>query len=210
VWRQDDAGLWELTTDRPYTSSKMNCWRALDAAARLAEAGHISGSALRWREEAELIRAWVAEHGWSETKQAYVFYAGSDDLDASVLLGAQFGFDTGPRMASTINAISTELAAGALLYRYTGVDAQEQTFIACAYWRVHALVRVGRIEEAQRLMDELASTANPLGLLAEMSTPGTGELIGNFPQALSHLALINAAAALRAAVAPEAEGSTTL
>ena len=202
TWRHDDAGIWELQTSRPYISSKMNCWRALDAAARLADAGHIAGSATRWRHEAELIKAWVQQHGWSETKQAYVFYAGSDDLDASVLLGAKFGFDTGPRMSSTINAITTELAAGPLLYRYTGVDAEEQTFIACAYWRVQALVHVGRLAEAEKLMAQLDDVTSPLGLLAEMSTPDSGELVGNFPQALSHLALINAAAALRAARPP--------
>ncbi len=199
TWRHDDAGIWELRTDRPYVSSKMNCWRALDAAARLADAGHIAGSANRWRHEAELIKEWIEEHGWSETKQAYVFYAGSDDLDASVLLAATFGFDTGPRMSSTIDAITTELAAGPLLYRYTGVDTEEQTFIACAFWRVQALVQVRRLEEAEKRMSELDDVASPLGLLAEMRTPDTGELVGNFPQALSHLALINAAAALRAA-----------
>lgn len=203
IWRHDDAGIWELQTNRHYVSSKMNCWRALDAAARLADAGHIAGPATRWRHEADLVKAWVAEHGWSESKRAYVFYAGSDDLDASVLLGATFGFDTGPRMSSTIDAIATELAAGPLLYRYTGVATEEQTFIACAYWRVQALVRVDRLEEAEKLMNRLDDIANPLGLLAEMSTPDTGELLGNFPQALSHLALINAAAALCAARAPQ-------
>ncbi|MGI8882095.1 MAG: glycoside hydrolase family 15 protein [Jatrophihabitans sp.] len=202
TWRHNDAGIWELQTNRPYVSSKMNSWRALDAAARLADAGHIAGSATRWRHEAELVRAWVEEHGWSETKRAYIFYAGSDDLDASVLLGAKFGFDVGPRMASTIDAITTELGTGALLYRYTGVQAEEQTFIACAYWRVQALVHVGQIKEAEKLMAELDDVASPLGLLAEMSAPGSAELVGNFPQALSHLALINAAAALRAARAP--------
>jgi GH15 family glucan-1,4-alpha-glucosidase len=199
TWAHDDAGIWELHTARPYISSKMNCWRALDAAARLADAGRIPGSASRWRHEADLVKEWIEQYGWSETKQAYVFYAGSDDLDASVLLGATFGFDTGSRMSSTIDAITTELGAGALLYRYTGVSAEEQTFIACAYWRVHALVHVGRLDEADNLMRQLDDVASPLGLLAEMSTPDTRELVGNFPQALSHLALISAAAALRAA-----------
>lgn len=206
AWRHDDAGIWELQTARPYVSSKINCWRALDAAARLADAGHIAAPATRWRHEADLVKAWVAEHGWSETKQAYVFYAGSDDLDASVLLGAKFGFDTGPRMSSTIDAITTELAAGPLLYRYTGVDAEEHTFIACAYWRVQALVHVGRTKEADTLMDELDALASPLGLLAEMCDADTRELIGNFPQALSHLAQINAATALRTARPHTEEG----
>ncbi len=202
VWRQDDAGLWELHTNRPYTSSKMNCWRALDAAARMAEAGQLTGTGARWRAEAEVIRRWVQEHCWSEQKQAYTFYAGTEDLDASVLLGAEFGFDRGPRMSSTIDAIAGELGAGALLYRYSGVHREEETFIACAYWRVHALTCVGRAEEARELFTQLDAVANPLGLMSEMSAAGTGDLVGNIPQALSHLAHIRAASTLRAAERP--------
>ncbi len=199
-WRRDDAGMWELTTDRPYTSSKMNCWRALDAAARLAEAGQLTGSGHRWRGEADLVRRWVNEHCWSDRKQAYTFYAGTDDLDASVLLGAEFGFDRSGRMSSTIDALTAELGAGPLLYRYTGSYQEEQTFVACAYWRVHALVAVGRLDEATKLFHELDELVpNSLGLMAEMSVEGTGELRGNLPQALSHLAHIRAASALRLA-----------
>lgn len=196
VWRHDDAGIWELHQNRAYTSSKMNCWRALDCAAHLADAGHIAGSARRWRAEADTIRAWIDEHCWSQRRQAYTFYAGTEDLDASVLLGASFGFDRGPRMSATIDAIRDELSVGPLLYRYSGVDAQEQTFIACAYWVVEALSRAGRVAEAETLMVDLDAVASPLGLLSEMSTPGSGELVGNMPQALSHLALIKAAATL--------------
>ena len=116
-----------------------------------------------------------------------------------MLLGAEFGFDTGPRLSSTIDALSTELGAGPLLYRYTGAHREEETFLACAYWRVHALVCVGRVGEACELFDELRTMTSPLGLMAEMSGAGTGELIGNFPQALSHLAHIRAAGALRRA-----------
>ncbi|UIJ34316.1 glycoside hydrolase family 15 protein [Allobranchiibius sp. GilTou73] len=201
VWRHDDAGIWELHTDRPYTSSKMNCWRALDAAARLAAAGHLAGPGDRWRQEAAVIKAWVQTHCWSEQKQAYTFYAGSDDLDVSVLLGAQMGFDRGPRMSSTIDALSAELSAGPLLYRYTGVHSEEETFTACAFWRVHALVNVGRVEEAEGLLSELAIVAGPLGLMSEMCVPGTNEQMGNLPQALSHLSHIQCIAALRAAQA---------
>lgn len=199
VWRRDDAGLWELPDNRPYTSSKMNCWRALDAAARMAEAGQLTGTGARWRAEAEVIRDWVREHCWSQQRQAYTFYAGSEDLDASVLLGAVFGFDRGPRMSSTIDAITGELGAGPLLYRYSGVHREEDTFIACAYWRVHALTCVGRVQQAQELFTQLGAVASPLGLMSEMSAAATGDLIGNIPQALSHLTHIKAAAALRAA-----------
>lgn len=199
TWRHADAGIWELHTDQQYTSSKINCWRALDRAATLAEQGHIAGSPSRWRMEAGLVREYVEQHCWSESKQAYTFYAGTDELDASVLLGARFGFDRGARMASTIEAIRSELGAGALLYRYSGADRQEQAFIACSYWLVEALAYSGRADEADSLMRQLAGVANPLGLMSEMCSPGTGDLLGNIPQALSHLSLINAARALHQA-----------
>ena len=205
-WRRDDAGIWELTADRAYTSSKMNCWRALDAAARLAEAGQLTGTGHRWRGEAELIRRWVREHCWSGRKHAYTFYAGTEDLDASVLLGAEFGFDRSQRMSSTIDALTAELGAGPLLYRYTGAYQEEETFVACAYWRVHALACVGRLDEGRQLIRELDELVpSPLGLMAEMSVAGTGELLGNLPQALSHLAHIRAASALRRAETKKAQ-----
>jgi GH15 family glucan-1,4-alpha-glucosidase len=196
-WTDDDAGIWELTENRPYTSSKMNCWRALDAAARLAKEGHLPGGGQRWRGEAEVVRRWILEHCWSDAKQAYTFYAGSEDLDASVLLGAEFAFDRGPRMSSTIDAIGDELGAGPLLYRYSGVQDEENTFVACAYWRVHALACVGRCDEAERLLKELDPlVGGRLGLMSEMAEPGSGRAVGNLPQALSHLAHIRAAAAV--------------
>lgn len=153
----------------------------------------------RWRAEAEVIRGWVREHCWSPQRQAYTFDAGTEVLDASVLLCAAFGFDQGPRMSSTIDAITGELGAGALLYRYSGVHREQDTFIACAYWRVHALTCVGRVAQARELFTQLGVVASPLGLMSEMSTAATGDLIGNIPQALSHLTHIKAAAALRKA-----------
>jgi GH15 family glucan-1,4-alpha-glucosidase len=197
TWRHDDAGIWELQQNRPYTSSKMNCWRALDAAARLAEAGQLTGTGVRWRGEAAKVRRWVGEHCWSEKRHAYTFFAGSEDLDASVLIGAEFGFDSGPRMSTSIDAISAELGAGPLLFRYSGMQREEQTFLACAFWRVSALVCVGRADEARRMMDALTVTASPLGLMSEMAAPGSYELLGNVPQALSHLTHIKALALLR-------------
>lgn len=198
-WRHDDAGIWELHTDRPYTSSKMNCWRALDAAARLAQADQLIGTGKRWAHEAKRIKAWVRENCWSPHKRAYTFYAGTEDLDASVLMGAGFGYDSGADMSSTIDAVTDELGVGPLLYRYSGAQREEQTFLACAYWRVSALTEVGRVAEARALMTELDSVASPLGLLSEMVTAGSNELISNMPQALSHLTFIKAAARLREA-----------
>jgi GH15 family glucan-1,4-alpha-glucosidase len=201
MWRHEDAGIWELHTDRHYTSSKMNCWRALDAAARLAKAGQLTGTGKRWKHEATKIRRWITDNCWSPTKKAYTFYAGTDDLDASVLLGSGFGFDRGESMSTTLDAIADELAVGPLVYRYSGAQREEQTFLACAYWRVGTLADVGRVAEADTLMKELDSVANPLGLLSEMATAGSNDLIGNLPQALSHLAFIKAAAGIRAAQA---------
>ncbi|HEX7356049.1 MAG TPA: glycoside hydrolase family 15 protein [Mycobacteriales bacterium] len=199
MWRHEDAGIWELQANRHYTTSKMNCWRALDAAARLARAGQLTGTGERWKHEAVKVKAWIHDNCWSGSKNAYTFYAGTEDLDASVLLGSGFGFDRGKNMASTVDAITDELGVGPLVYRYSGAEREEQTFLACAYWRAGTLADVGRVDEAERLMKELDAVVSPLGLLSEMATAGSNELIGNMPQALSHLALIRAADGIRAA-----------
>lgn len=146
--------------------------------------------------EAERVHAWVDEHCWSETRQAYTMYAGSDELDAGVLLGARFGFDQGPRMASTVRAVCEELGEGPALYRYSGMRQEEGAFIACTFWAVEALAFTGQREQATALMDDMLALVGGDALLAEMVDPGTGEFLGNLPQALSHLALINAASAL--------------
>lgn len=192
-WRSPDAGMWELEVDRHYVTSKMGCWHALTQAVHLAEIGQLPGDPSRWRTEAERIRAWVEEHGWSERRQAYVWYAGSEELDASVLLHAISGFDRGPRMSSTLDALIEELGAGPHLYRYSGVAAEEGVFLACSFWLVSALSLIGRLEEARARMEELVHTPNDVGIMAEMLDPATGAALGNLPQALSHLALINAA-----------------
>ena len=169
----------------------------MSCAAWLAEGGHVSGPVSRWRHEAARVQDWIGRHCWSERKRAFTFYAGSDDLDVSVLLGAQFGFDTGERMSGTIDALRHELSAGPLIYRYSGAEREEETFLACAFWVVEALARVGRTEDAAALWRELEDVGSDLGLLSEMVVAGTGALLGNTPQALSHLALISAAFALR-------------
>jgi GH15 family glucan-1,4-alpha-glucosidase len=204
IWRSPDAGLWELGTPEQYTSSKLGCWLALDRAVRLCDAAQItSPRAPRWRVEREAVRAWIEEHCWSEVKQSYSFYAGSDELDAAVLLMARFGY-SGPedrRLSTTIDAITAELGAGdALLYRYSGQQDQEGAFLACSCWLVEALVHAGRTPEAERLFDQFAAHANDVGLLTEQIDPASGEPLGNLPQALTHLAVINAATTLDAAL----------
>lgn len=197
LWRTKDAGMWELEQQRHYTTSKLGCWKALQDAAHLADIGQIPADPARWRTEAEHIRSWVHENAWSDEKQAYVWYPGTTELDASILLHAVSGFDRGTRMSSTLDALRQELGAGPHLYRYTGADREEAAFVACSFWMVSALHLVGRSEEAHALMTELVpACTNDVGILAEMIDPVTGDFLGNLPQALSHLALVNAAITL--------------
>jgi GH15 family glucan-1,4-alpha-glucosidase len=195
-WQSKDSGMWELPEQRHYTTSKLGCWQALTKAVELAEAGQIPGDPSRWRAEAERIRDWVDRHGWSEERGAYVWYPGSDQLDASILLHAISGFDRGKRMSATLDALREELGTGPWLHRYSGAAEVEGAFLATSFWLVSALHLCGRTEEACALMDELVGSANDVGLLTEMIDPPTGDLLGNLPQALSHLALVNAAITL--------------
>ncbi len=192
-WQRRDAGIWELEQEQHYTNSKIGCWQALDCAVHLADIGQIPGVADRWRAERDRIRNFVETECWSDTRQSYVAYPGAEGLDASVLLAAEMGFDRGTRMSTTIDALTEELGAGPLIYRYTGVHKEEATFVACAFWRVSALSCVGRNEEASALMDQLVEMSNDVGLYSEMIDASDGSFLGNFPQGLSHLALVNAA-----------------
>lgn len=197
-WRRRDSGIWELGELRHYTISKIGCWVALDRACHLAAKAQIPDDHIaRWRAEGGRIRQWVETHCWSRVKQAYTFYAGSDELDAAVLLAGRTGFDTGARLASTIEAVYSELVRGPLVYRYSGMDEEEGAFVACSFWLVDALARTGQIDRAARLMDRAIALTNDVGLLSEEIDPSTHAFLGNLPQGLSHLALINAAFALR-------------
>lgn len=203
VWTKPDSGMWELGSKRHYTYSKMACWLALDRAVRLAEDGQLPtshGNVDRWRAEAAAIREWTDEHCWSRARQSYSFYAGSDDLDAAVLLAGRTGYlaPDDPRFNQTIDAIRGELADGALLYRYTGSREQEGAFLACSFWLADALALAGREKEARHVFRETAAHGSDLGLLSEEIDPASGELLGNVPQALSHLALLMAASELAA------------
>lgn len=204
IWPSADAGLWELGNRERYTSSKLGCWVALDRAVRLSESGELPGAhASRWRAECDHIRLYIDEQCWSEVKQAYAFYAGSDELDAAVLLMARTGFSQpgDPRLSATIDAIMAELTVdGTLAYRYSGQQNKEGAFLACSCWLVEALVHVGRVQEAEQLFLRFEKHCNDLGLLTEELDPPTGELAGNFPQALTHLAIIGAATRLDAAL----------
>jgi GH15 family glucan-1,4-alpha-glucosidase len=200
-WRRKDSGMWELTERRHYVSSKMGCWQALDAACSLHDMGSVlppAGTRERWERNKRLIRRWIERHGWDERRGAYVMAKGSEALDASVLLHTVSGFDRGERMSRTIDALREELGRGPLLYRYSGMEGEEGTFTACAFWTVSALACVGRVDEARALMDELVSIVpNDVGIMSEMVDETSGDFLGNLPQALSHLALVQAASVVR-------------
>ncbi len=202
-WREPDSGIWEVrAAPRQHTQSKAMCWVALDRAVRMAQMRLLPGRHTeRWSDEAANIRRFIDEHCWSEAKRSYVWYAGSEELDASLLLMAIMRYDPpeSPRLRSTIDAVRRELSSGPLLYRYTGDDGiagAEGAFVCCAFWLVEALGIVGRRDEAAALFEELLRLANDLGLYAEEIAPETHDFLGNFPQGLVHLALISAAMAM--------------
>ena len=152
--------------------------------------------------ERKRISDWIDAHCWSEVKKAYAFYAGTDRLDASLVLAVRFGFDNRERLSSTVDAIRTELAHGPWVYRYSGADAEEGAFIACTFWLVEAYAELGRMDEARALMEKaLAGLPDGIGLLAEMIDPETRSFLGNLPQGLSHLALIHAALSMNSGTA---------
>jgi GH15 family glucan-1,4-alpha-glucosidase len=204
IWTEPDAGLWEVRSGpQHFTQSKIMCWIALDRAIRLGERGALpSGHVGQWREQATKIQTFLEERCWSETKRSYVRFAGTEDLDASLLLGVLFGYVplVEGRLEATVEAIRVELSHGLLVHRYAGEDGlagQEGAFLACSFWLAEALARVGRHQEALDLMDGLVALANDVGLFAEEIDPTSGAFLGNLPQALTHLGLINAALAVQ-------------
>lgn len=198
IWQHDDSGIWELKgSQRPYTISKMACWLALDRTLTLAEHEQVPGDhAERWRHERDRIHDYIETACFSERRGSYTM-AGDDpeDLDASTLLAARIGYaETGERLNGTIDAVREELGEGPLLYRYSGMQNQEGAFVACSFWLVEALSLAGRLDEAADVMDQMLELANDVGLYSEEIDPATGAFLGNLPQGLSHLALVNAAA----------------
>jgi GH15 family glucan-1,4-alpha-glucosidase len=205
IWREPDAGIWEVRSDAAhFTQSKMMCAVALDRACSLADQGLLHGDVARWRRERDKIHEFVETRCYSERKQSYTRSADEDLLDAALLLGVIAGYDepTAPRLVGTVDAVRRELADGPLVHRYVtedGVPGEEGAFLACSFWLAEAYALQGRIDEAAELMDELVGLANDVGLYAEEIHPTSGEFLGNFPQGLSHLGLINAAVAIQEA-----------
>jgi GH15 family glucan-1,4-alpha-glucosidase len=203
IWTKEDSGIWELTELQHYTVSKLGVWTAFDRALWLVENGQLPRDpAERWRECAKDVREFIERECWSESRGCYVMFPGSGKLDASVLRISRMNFLDlqGERLGPLVDAIRDELdAGGGLLYRYSGQQRAEGAFVACSFWLVEALARAGRVEEARKTMREVLARRNDVGLFAEEIDPETGAFLGNFPQGLSHLALINAAAAIRRA-----------
>ncbi|HZD87889.1 MAG TPA: glycoside hydrolase family 15 protein [Gaiellaceae bacterium] len=199
IWRNDDSGIWELKgNQRPYTTSKIACWATLNRALQLSEAGQIPAKGReRWLTERDQIRAFVEERCWSERRGAYAFYAGTSDLDASVLLAPRMEFceAADERFLATLDVVLEELSEGPLVWRYSGMREEEGSFLACAFWVVEALANAGRVDEAGERMRDLMELGGPAGLYSEEAA-ADGTLLGNLPQALTHLSLVNAANAL--------------
>ncbi len=201
IWKQPDQGIWEARGDpQQYVSSKLMCWVALDRAAKLAEIGAEAKLRDGWAATAEEIKADILEHGVRDgvLRQHY----DTDALDASVLLAALFGFlpPGDERLRKTVDAIADDLTEDGFVLRYRtdetddGLSGKEGTFLICSFWLVSALATVGEQQRARDLMERLLREASPLGLYAEEFDAPTGRHLGNFPQAFSHLALIEAAA----------------
>jgi GH15 family glucan-1,4-alpha-glucosidase len=206
-WLERGAGMWEMRGEpRHHLSSKVLCWTALDRAVKLAPQLGAHAKPGEWAAVRDEIREAILTRGWSERRGAFAQSFDSDELDAAQLLMPIVGFlpATDPRMRATIEAIAEHLTQDGLVLRYRneegmnadGLTGEEGTFVICSFWLVSALAKAGEAERAERLFDQLAGYANDLGLLAEEIDTASGEQLGNFPQAFSHIGLITAAAAI--------------
>jgi GH15 family glucan-1,4-alpha-glucosidase len=199
-WRKPDRGIWEVRGEpKHFTSSKMFCWVACDRGARLAEIREDWDRAKRWAEVAEEIHADICEHGVDE-RGVFVQHYETEALDAALLLMPLLRFlpPDDPRVRATVTAIAEELTVEGLVLRYRteqtddGLEGREGTFLICSFWLVAAWCEIGELTKARNLCERLLGYASALGLYAEEVDPRTGRHLGNFPQAFTHLALINA------------------
>jgi GH15 family glucan-1,4-alpha-glucosidase len=201
-WRDTDNGIWEVRDKRThYIQSKALCWVALDRACMLASEGFIPNGSKHWGAAAEEVKAFADDEGWDAGLKSYVRAPDMRELDASLLTLALLGFHDpgGERILGTISAIERELREGPYVYRYRGGDGlegEEGAFLTCSFWLVDAYARAGRLDDAHALMEELLGLANDVGLYSEEIDPHTAEFLGNFPQGLTHLALVNAAVSI--------------
>ncbi len=200
IWRKEDSGLWELGATAHYGTSKLGVWVAFDRLLELVDRGQAPPRHVeRWRQARDQARDFIETHLFSNERNAYLFKAGSSGLDCGLLLAARRRLTdpADPRLRGTIDAIREELhAEGPLFYRYSGMQDEENAFLACSFWMVEALALTGRLDEAAELMDGMVGLASDVGLYSEEMEPGTHAMRGNLPQALTHLSLINAADAI--------------
>ena len=202
-WHLPENGIWEVRGGRrKFVYGKVMCWVALDRAVQLATRHGLEGDVPRWRKVRDHIKEEVLTQGWSSRLNSFVQSYEDERLDAANLMLPNVGFipDDDPRMLATIDAIRAKLVEHDLCYRYLdapdGIDGGEGSFVLCTCWLIDALVLAGRKEEARTLFERLLARATTLGLFAEEIDPATGEHLGNFPQAFSHIGLVNAAIAL--------------
>jgi GH15 family glucan-1,4-alpha-glucosidase len=207
-WEAPDSGLWELRGEpRQYLSSKLMCWNALDRAIALAAQLRADDRVESWQRSRDEIAGAITTSGWSEAAGAFTQSFGSDDLDASTLLIPIVGMLPADdrRVLATIDAIEAQLTdQRGLVFRYLsddGLDGEEGTFLLCTFWLAQALALAGQPARAREVFERAVSYANDVGLLAEEVDPASGELLGNFPQAFSHIGLVNAAWAISEAEA---------
>jgi GH15 family glucan-1,4-alpha-glucosidase len=207
AWREPDEGIWEIRGPRQhFTHSKVMAWVAMDRAVRVVELSGLDGPVDRWRVVRDEIRAEVLAKGWNADRGAFTQSYGSDRLDASVLLMPAVGFlpATDERMRSTVDTIQRDLCQDGLVLRYQtdtsgnvdGLPGEEGVFLACSFWLVDDLARMGRAAEARALFERLLDLRNDVGLLSEEYDPAGGRMLGNFPQAFSHVAIVNSACVL--------------
>jgi GH15 family glucan-1,4-alpha-glucosidase len=202
-WQEKDQGIWEVRGEpRDFLYSKLMCWVALDRAVALADSLDASDRVEAWKETQSQIREAILSRGWSDRANAFTQSFGSDDLDASNLMLPLVGFlpAQDSRVLSTIDAIEERLTdTRGLVYRYQsqdGLAGEEGTFLLCTFWLAQALATAGQTARARSVFERAAAFVNDVGLLSEEVDPASGELLGNFPQALSHIGFVNAAWAI--------------
>ncbi len=201
-WQEPDEGIWEIRGPRRhFTHSKVMAWVAFDRAVKAVERFGLEGPVEHWRELRDTIHRQVCEAGFDRQRNSFVQHYGTTELDASLLLIPLVGFlpHDDPRVIATVDAVRRELSNGVLVLRYatsSGVDdlpPGEGAFLPCSFWLADSLAVIGRHDEATALFEKLLGYCNDVGLLAEEIEPGSGEMLGNFPQALTHMALVNTA-----------------
>jgi GH15 family glucan-1,4-alpha-glucosidase len=210
-WREPDEGIWEVRGGRKdFVHSKVMAWVAFDRAVKGVEEFGLDGPVDQWRKCSDAIREEVCEQGFDTERNAFVQYYGSRDLDASALMIPLVGFlaPTDPRVVGTVDAIERELMTDGFVRRYQseeGVDGLppgEGVFLPCSFWLADNLALLGRRDEALALFERLIALRNDVGLLSEEYDPASGRLLGNFPQAFTHVSLVNTASNLSSITRP--------